>query len=155
MASDVEIANPRTDFRLDKEFRQPKQEIASGRLTNPQNLNLGQQIWIADQFLSRVSSWLNGSLLMYCFYDCGYFHDPEVWGAHPFLTSLIESTHFTMEKIYSLLIHCRKALDLKSDDLMFGFYSFLRIEKTDKVLIKALEDLMKPLSKNLSKIKSK
>lgn len=156
LASDVEIANPRTDFRLDKAFRFPQQEIEAKRIPRPQDLKLGQLIWLADQMVSRVSAWLNGSLLMYCFYDLSYFHDPQVWQSDPFVSALIESTHFTLEKIYSLLIHCRKSLDLKSDDLMFGFYSFLRLEdKTDKVILKNLDDLMKPLSKNLSKIKSK
>jgi hypothetical protein len=155
LASDVEIANSRTDFRLDRVFRFPKVEIQAGRIPNPESLSLGQQIWITDQILSRICSWLNGSLLMYCFYDFSYFHDNHLWSSNPFLTSLIESTHFTMEKIYALLIHCRKVLDLKSDDLMFGFYSFLRIDKSDKSILKSLDELMKPLSKNLNKIKSK
>lgn len=89
-------------------------------------------------------------------------HDLTITEKAPKVKAIIEATHFAMEKIYGLSIHCRRAYELRSDDFTISTLSFLKLspdEVLDKEtmirIMRDLELLMKPLSEKLSKIKSK
>lgn len=105
--------------------------------------------------LIREVSWLDGWPIPYCFYDFAYFHDIELSKSNPAIHQLIVASNYAMEKIYGLTIYCKKYLELKSDDMAIAHTSFLKIDKTDKQIMKDYEELMKVFSKDIAKIKSK
>lgn len=79
----------------------------------------------------------------------------------PKVKAIIEATHFTMEKIYGLAIYCRRNYELRSDDFNFAAFSFLKLspdavlEKETMVrIMRDIEQLIKPLSEKITKIKS-
>lgn len=71
LASEIEIANPRTDFRFKNFFSKPEVQISEKKLPDPETLTEEQLVWIFDQSLLREVAYLDGMPLCYCFYDFG------------------------------------------------------------------------------------
>ena len=69
LASEIEIANKRTDFRFNNLFSKPEVQIAEKRLQEPETLTEEQLIWVFDQTLLREVAYIDGMPLCYCFYD--------------------------------------------------------------------------------------
>lgn len=69
LACDVEICNPRTDFRFGRTFTPLEAQIKSGKVPPPSDLSDGQLVWMMDQVLVRTMAWLNGWPISHCFYD--------------------------------------------------------------------------------------
>jgi hypothetical protein len=80
LACDVEICNPRTDFRFGRIFTPVSTQITEKKIPHPKELNDGQIIWIMDQMLVRTMAWLNGWPISHCFYDFAYYHHhPDIF----------------------------------------------------------------------------
>ena len=72
-----------------------------------------------------------------------------------------------MEKVYGLVIYCKRHFDLKVEDFSPFLYSFIRLpygsakteeltgRTVDKYLLQEIDLLLKPLSKDIAKIKSR
>ncbi len=69
LSGDIEIDNPRTDFRHLRNFVTPKSQISQRKIPDPVKLSQGQLIYIFDQILIREFAWLQGWPIPYCFYD--------------------------------------------------------------------------------------
>lgn len=69
LSCDVEIDNPRTDFRFNRVFISLEEQITSKTVPPPQHLSNEQLVWMMDQMLIRDVAWLNGWPVTHCFYD--------------------------------------------------------------------------------------
>lgn len=69
LSCDVEIDNPRTDFRFKRKFVALQDQVATKRVVHPNDLTNEQLVWMLDQMLVRVAAWLNGWPIPHCFYD--------------------------------------------------------------------------------------
>jgi len=69
LQSEIEIDNPRTDFRFGKTFVQTAQQIQAKHIPSPEELTNEQIVWVFDQLLIREMAWLDGWPLPYCLYD--------------------------------------------------------------------------------------
>lgn len=69
LSCDVEIDNPRTDFRYLKRFRPLQAQIDAKTIVHPKDLTSEGLVWMMDQMLIRDVAWLDGWPVSYCFYD--------------------------------------------------------------------------------------